>query len=234
MNPNWLKIENDGERVILKKCSRDAEGEIVIPDGVTAIDDGAFCCCAKITSIKIPNSVRKIGKFAFDTCDELSSIEIPDSVKNIKFKAFADCQHLKKINIPKNITNLGYSAFASCYSLKSNQIDKNEPKILAYKGFNEDLSCFYNFKYKVGESYHEDKVKVCERGFHACINPIDILEYYPNKDGNRFALVELSGTIDCGKFCCNYWDSKVAATDIKIIKELTFQDLIAEFNRLNK
>ena len=35
MNPNWLTIENG----ILKKCSKEAEGEIVIPEGVTEISD---------------------------------------------------------------------------------------------------------------------------------------------------------------------------------------------------
>ena len=46
----YLTIEDDN---VLVACDINAEGEIVIPDGVTAIDDGAFCCCAKITSIKI-------------------------------------------------------------------------------------------------------------------------------------------------------------------------------------
>ena len=89
------------------------------------------------------------------------------------------------------------------------------------------------FKYKIGKSYYENMAKVCVRGFHACLNPIDTLSYYPNKYGIRYALVELSGTIDFSQLDALTQDSKVAASDIKIIKELSFSDLISEFNRLN-
>ena len=59
MNNNWLTIEQEGERVILKKCSQEAEGEIVIPEGVTDIGDFAFHCCNKVTSVRIPNGVTQ-------------------------------------------------------------------------------------------------------------------------------------------------------------------------------
>ena len=33
MNNSWLTIEREGERVILKKCSKEAVGKVNIPDG---------------------------------------------------------------------------------------------------------------------------------------------------------------------------------------------------------
>ena len=65
MNNNWLTIEQEGDKVILKKCSKEAEGDIVIPEGVTDIGDFAFHCCNKVTSVRIPNGVNTIGKNAF-------------------------------------------------------------------------------------------------------------------------------------------------------------------------
>ena len=72
--------------------------------------------------------------------------------------------------------------------------------IKAYKGFDSELKC-RGFQYEVGKTYEcEDDIEVCENGFHACCNPLDVLDYYPliNNDCslNRFCEVEQSGTID--------------------------------------
>ena len=42
--------------------------ELVIPEGITAINDYAFTGCNNITSITIPNSVTSIGYSAFYSC----------------------------------------------------------------------------------------------------------------------------------------------------------------------
>lgn len=50
-----------------------------------------------------------------------------------------------------------------------------EQKIKAYKAFDKDLSC-RGFKYKVGKEYEETgDIKACEKGFHACPYPLDVL-----------------------------------------------------------
>ena len=47
----------------------------------------------------------------------------------------------------------------------------------AYKGFNKDLTC-RGFQYKEGETYHTEEAELCEKGFHACENPLDCFGYY--------------------------------------------------------
>ena len=65
----------------------------------------------------------------------------------------------------------------------------------AYKGFNKDLSC-RGFQYEVGKEYEmTGEVMPCARGFHACENPFDVLEYYGDILNNRFCEVEQSGDI---------------------------------------
>ena len=47
-----------------------------IPNGVTAISDGAFMDNKLLTSISIPNSVRAIGAYAFLGCSSLTSVSV--------------------------------------------------------------------------------------------------------------------------------------------------------------
>ena len=86
---------------------------------LTSIGEGAFCCCAKLTSITIPDGVKSIGNHAFAGCSALESITIPDSVLNIGDSAFAECTALESITIPDSVLSIGYSAFEGCTALKN-------------------------------------------------------------------------------------------------------------------
>ncbi len=62
--------------------------DLVIPDGITYIKDGAFEGYKKLASVTIPDSVTSIGYNAFYGCTSLASITIPDGVTNIGEFAF--------------------------------------------------------------------------------------------------------------------------------------------------
>ena len=94
-------------------------------------------------------------------------------------------------------------------------------EVIAYKGMNSDMTC-RGFQYEVGKSYKTDKVKLCECGFHACLNPRDVLEYYPQNKGSRYFKVKLSGEITK----CDYFDTKLAATEITILEEINIDELL--------
>lgn len=79
----------------------------------------------------------------------------------------------------------------------------------AYKEFDRDLNC-RGYQYEEDKSYETDKAKLCERGFHACENPLDCLNYY-EPSSSVYHEVELDGDIEWSSD-----DSKVAATKIKI------------------
>ena len=128
MNPNWLKIEKDGNEVVLKECSEESEGEIVIPEGVTEIHLMAFMSCRSLTSITIPASVTKIGDCAFECCSSLASINIPNSVTKIGDFAFSCCISLASINIPASVRELGRSVFSGCKVLASIVVDQGNGK----------------------------------------------------------------------------------------------------------
>ena len=99
---------------------------------------------------------------------------------------------------------------------------ETDNKIKAYKGFNSDMTC-RGFQFEVGKEYEESgKIEACENGFHACENPMDVMDYYfIGKDGHiaRFCQVEQSGDIDRR-------ENKVASSRITIKAELKFADFI--------
>ena len=88
-------------------------------------------------------------------------------------------------------------------------------EVIAYKGMNSDMTC-RDFKYEVGKSYKTDKAELCKCGFHACLNPIDVLDYYPKHLSSRYFKVKLSEEITK----CGMWDTNVAATKITILEEI--------------
>ena len=118
------------------------EGEIKIPDSVTAIGSNSFSYCTALESIIIPDSVTTIGGSAFlgtlwlktkqnenpfvivneilidgTTCE--GKIRIPDSVTAIGSNAFSYCTGLESIIIPDSVKSIGKSAFEYCTALES-------------------------------------------------------------------------------------------------------------------
>ena len=58
-----------------------------------------------------------------------------------------------------------------------------------YKGFDKGLKC-RDFQYEIGKEYEEERVEICDTGFHACENPLDVFGYYAPAD-SRYCEVEL-------------------------------------------
>ena len=92
--------------------------------------------------------------------------------------------------------------------------------IKSYKGFDKNLRC-RGFQYKIGGIYEMDgKIKMRNRGFHACESPFDVFDYYTMID-SRFCEVEQDGNIskeDRG--------TKICSSKIKIKAELKLADMI--------
>jgi hypothetical protein len=90
--------------------------------------------------------------------------------------------------------------------------------IKAYKGFNKDLTC-QKFQHEIGKEYqHDGDVICCRKGFHACINPIDVLHYYVQATF-RYCIVYASGKI-------SEYGSKISSSKIKICEERNTKSII--------
>ena len=70
-----------------------------------------------------------------------------------------------------------------------------EGTMKAYKGFDKDMQC-RGFQYEEGKTYETDKAELCETGFHACEDPLNVFRYYPPGSGSKYHEVTLEGVTD--------------------------------------
>ena len=94
-------------------------------------------------------------------------------------------------------------------------------EVIAYKGIELDISCG-DCQYEIGKTYKTDKAERWKCGFHACLNPIDVLRYYSQEEGSRYYKVKLSGEITK----CDFDDTEVAATEMTILEEINIDEVI--------
>jgi hypothetical protein len=114
---------------------------LVIPDGISKVDDRTFCGCISIKTVSFPytttsigylsfgyctelesvtirNGITKVGESAFESCEKLTNVVLPNSIMEISPFCFARCTSLKSIDIPEGITCIAGSAFEGCTSLE--------------------------------------------------------------------------------------------------------------------
>ena len=95
----------------------------------------------------------------------------------------------------------------------------------AYKGFNKDMTCTPTggkpFQYKEGETYEEPEADLCEKGFHACLDPLDCLNYYNICDSvyHEVELDDVSAQRERN-------DTKVCGKKIRIGAKLSLKDIV--------
>ena len=98
--------------------------------------------------------------------------------------------------------------------------DEQQPEVVhAIKGFNRDMTC-RGFQFAEGQTYeHPGPVQVCESGFHAVTQPIDVFHYYPPAR-SVYHEVEMQDVETHGD------DSKVAGRIIKVGARIELPALI--------
>ena len=106
--------------------------DLVIPDSVTSIGNGAFQYYTGLTSVTIGNSVTSIGDKAFRDCSGLTSVTIGNSVTSIGGLAFYGCSSLTSVTIPNSVTSIGSYAFEGCSGLTSVTIGNSVTSIGEY------------------------------------------------------------------------------------------------------
>lgn len=128
-------IISDGVEIITKEMMSNSEispQEVLIPNTVTNIGEGAFSGYTNLENIIIPNSVTYIGKSAFGNCTNLTNITIPNSITNIQSFTFEKCESLIKVTIPDGVVSIGMGAFYECNNLSTVTIPDSVTDIEVY------------------------------------------------------------------------------------------------------
>lgn len=113
-----------------------ALGSIILPSGMTKINNPGFAGCTKLTSVTLPETLKTIGGKAFKGCSSLKSIIIPNSVTSISGSAFDSCKALTYVKLPDRIMELSESTFRDCSALPTVTIPASVATI--------DKTCFQN------------------------------------------------------------------------------------------
>src|SRR5574344_2680918 len=105
----------------------------------------------------------------------------------------------------------------------------NNNMIKGFKMTNKDMTC-NEFKYDIGKEYiYDGDIKICNNGYHFCIDLVDCLRYYDNINSDkRFFEIEAYGKIVKGNS-----GSKCVTNHIKFIRELSIED-VYQYIRDNK
>ena len=91
--------------------------------------------------------------------------------------------------------------------------------IKAYKGFDKNMQC-RGIQFEEGKSYEEQEAILCEKGFHACTNPIDVFAHYAPGE-SVYHEVELDDVSPKRE-----GDSKLCGRKIRIDAGISVRDMI--------
>ena len=109
---------------------------IEIPDGITSIENYAFCQCWSITSLSVPESVTSIGTGAFRFCGDLKDIKLPSNLTvlsdslfgadaNLEYITFGDAEKTDTVIIPETVQKIGNYVFMNCEKIKNIKLPSN-------------------------------------------------------------------------------------------------------------
>lgn len=113
-----------------------ALGSIILPSGMTKINNPGFTGCTNLASVTLPETLKTIGGKAFKGCSSLKSIIIPNSVTTISDSAFDSCTALTYVKLPDGIKTLDASTFRDCTALPTVTVPASVATI--------DKTCFQN------------------------------------------------------------------------------------------
>lgn len=111
----WYHVEFEDYHFGYDECKLWLNGEeiknIVVPNGISKMNDYVFAGTSNLVSVNLPNSLKEIGIRSFIGCYNLSYINIPESVTKIGIGAFCGCESIDSLYIPNNVCEIEREAF---------------------------------------------------------------------------------------------------------------------------
>ena len=92
--------------------------EVIVPDGVTCVEDGAFAGMKALRQVELADSVLSLGVAAFRGCASLEHIRLPRGLTKLEEALFRECISLRECTVPPGVTEFGEAVFRGCASLR--------------------------------------------------------------------------------------------------------------------
>lgn len=92
--------------------------------------------------------------------------------------------------------------------------------MIAFKGFNKDLTC-RGYKFSKTKVNREKAAKTVSCGLHCATNPLDCLTYYPNMENAVYYKVSAEGNVNE-----DGTDTKIACTEMRLLEELDLKTFV--------
>ena len=112
-NPNC--VPTSVESYAFSGCKAMTETDIVLPQSVVTIGEGAFSGCTSLEGYTIPNHVKTVGDYAFQNCEKMKAVVVKPSVKSIGNFAFNGCTSMTGVVFEEGdeVLTLGYNNYQS-------------------------------------------------------------------------------------------------------------------------
>lgn len=183
--------------------------DLVIPEGVTSINEKQFAYFNNIKTVVIPSTVETIGNYAFYKNNKLTSVEINEGASLIGRYAFSECSSLERVNIPSTVKEISEYAFNECVSLRELEFEKGLEIIGNY--------AFYNNDGLTTLSLPTSLIRINYSAFKDCDGLVDIVipESVTHLGSSAFEKCDNIETVDVLNKDC-YIDYNVFLEDYKI------------------
>lgn len=114
-------------------CPNSYQGDIIFPEDINLVEDGAFYGCSLITEIKFNDSLKRINNCAFSNCTNLKEIILPKELTYLGENAFDGCTSITNIVLQNKLKEIGFGCFY--YTQISNITIPGSLELLADKVF---------------------------------------------------------------------------------------------------
>ena len=185
--------------------------EVVLPNTISAISEGAFRECSRLKSITMSSTVSKIESCTFMDCTALESIQLDDTILRIDTWAFSGCSQLKDIRLPDSLEYLETAVFQGCTGLTKISISDSNPY------FTVD---------SVGALYRTDAAHF-GNPFSFCFQPA-LIKYPAQNIIDSYSLIQ--GTKEITEFAfegCSNLIEIIIPDSVECIGESAFKDCIS-------
>ena len=112
-------------------------GSLTIPENVTEIGNFAFSMCEFTGDLVLPNGLTTIQLGAFNKSKFNGSLIIPTSVIIIGESAFSDCQFTGDLILPEGLTTIENAAFNRCENITGTVVFPSKLTSIGTFGFNK-------------------------------------------------------------------------------------------------